>query len=145
MAAIPEGTPTGVTPDATATANGHRGVIDLARTAVEDTVRLVQLEIQLAKLEIKEMLVANLRAAIMLAGAAFCALLFLVTGLSWLALVLPHHALVAGIEALVFLVIAAMLGLLGARSLKIGPPPKTMTSLKEDAEWARHLLKRNGK
>ncbi len=36
--------------------NGRRGLIDLARVAVEDTVRLVQQEIQLAKIEIKEML-----------------------------------------------------------------------------------------
>jgi uncharacterized membrane protein YqjE len=133
------------TPGRTAHANGSRGMIDLARTAVEDTIRLVQQEIRLAKLEVREMLAANIRGAIMLALAGLSALLFLVSGLVWLALVLPAHALVAGIEALAFLVIAALLGFFGVRSLKIGPPPKTMTTLKEDAEWARHLLKRSGK
>ena len=35
--------------------------------------------------------------------------------------------------------------LVGKSMLKIGAPPKTMTTLKEDAEWARQVLKRNGK
>jgi hypothetical protein len=52
---------------------------------------------------------------------------------------------VAGIETGVFLVLAAVLGLIGKSRLRIGAPPKTMTSLKEDAEWAKNLLKRNGK
>jgi hypothetical protein len=43
------------------------------------------------------------------------------------------------------LVGAAILGLTGKNKLKIGAPPKTMTTLKEDAEWARQVLKRNGK
>jgi uncharacterized membrane protein YqjE len=103
--------------------SGGRGLIDLARLAVEDTVRLVQQEIQLAKIELKEMLQSNLKAAVFI----------------------PAHALVAGIETALFLVLAVILGLIGKRMLKIGPPPKTMTTLKEDAEWAKQVLKRNGK
>jgi uncharacterized membrane protein YqjE len=125
--------------------NGRRGVIDLARLAVEDTVRLVQQEIQLAKIEIKEMLGSNIKAAIFLALAAVCALFFFVMLLVTLALVIPAHALVAGIEAAVFLVLVVIFALVGKSMLKIGAPPKTMTTLKEDAEWARQVLKRNGK
>ena len=125
--------------------NGRRGLIDLARLAVEDTVRLVQQEIQLAKIEIKEMLVSNLRAASFLAIAAFCGLLFFIMLLVTIALVIPAHALVAGIETAVFLVLAVILGLLGKANLKVGAPPKTMTTLKEDAEWAKTVLKRNRK
>src|SRR5206468_3785464 len=102
-ASAPESTGT-----TSANGNGRRGLIDLARVAVEDTVRLVQQEIQLAKIEIGEMLRSNLRAAI-------------------------------------FLSRLIILGLLGKSMLKIGPPPKTMTTLKEDAEWAKQVLKRNGK
>jgi uncharacterized membrane protein YqjE len=123
----------------------RRGVIDLARIAVEDVIKLVQQEIQLAKLEVKEMLSSNIRAAALLGGAAFCALMFFIFALVWLALLIPRHALVAFIEAVIFLVLAVVLGFVGKGMLKIGPPEKTMTSLKEDAEWARHLLKRNGK
>jgi uncharacterized membrane protein YqjE len=125
--------------------NGRRGLIDLARLAVEDTVRLVQQEIQLAKIEVKEMLGSNIKAAIFLGAAAFCALLFVILLLVTIALWIPNHALVGLIETVVFLVLAVILGLLGKSMLKIGAPPKTMTTLKEDAEWAKQVLKRNGK
>jgi uncharacterized membrane protein YqjE len=125
--------------------NGRRGVIDLARLAVEDTIRLVQQEIQLAKIELREMLASNIKAAIFLGAAAFCAMLFLVMLLVTIALWIPNHALAGLIETVVFLVLAAILGFVGKTLLKIGPPPKTMTTLKEDAEWARQVLKRNGK
>ena len=54
-----------------------------------------------------------------------------------IALIIPAHALVAGIETVLFLILAAILGLIGKNMLKIGAPPKTMTTLKEDAEWAK--------
>jgi uncharacterized membrane protein YqjE len=129
----------------TANGNGRHGLIDLARVAVEDTVRLVQQEIQLAKIEIKEMLQSNIKAAVFLGIAAFCGLVFFIMLLVTIALVIPAHALVAGIETLLFLVLAVILGLVGKSMLQIGPPPKTMTTLKEDAEWAKQVLKRNGK
>ena len=125
--------------------NSRRGLIDLARLAVEDTVRLVQQEIQLAKIELKEMLLSNVKAAVFLGVAAFCGLLFFIMLLVTIALIIPAHALVAGIEMVLFLVLAVILGLVGKSMLKIGPPPKTMTTLKEDAEWAKQVLKRNGK
>ena len=91
------------------------------------------------------MLRSNIQAAIFLGAAAFCGLLFVVMLLVTIALVIPAHALAAGIETLLFLVLLIILGLWGKSRLKIGPPPKTMTTLKEDAEWARQVLKRNGK
>jgi uncharacterized membrane protein YqjE len=127
------------------TANGRRGIIELARVAVEDTIRLVQQEIQLAKIEIQEMLRSNIRAAIFLGIAGFCGMVFFIMLLVTIALLIPAHALVAGIETVIFVVLAIILGLMGKSMLKIGPPPKTMTTLKEDAEWARQVLKRNGK
>jgi uncharacterized membrane protein YqjE len=125
--------------------NGRRGVIDLARVAVDDVIRLVQQEIQLAKVEVKELISTNVKAAIMLAVAALCALFFFIMLLVTIALLIPAHALVAGIEAIIFLILMLVFGLMGKRMLKIGPPQKTMESLKEDAEWAKHRLTRNGK
>ena len=125
--------------------NTRHGFIDLARVAVEDTVRLVQQEIQLAKIEVREMLQTNIKAAVFLGVAALCGLLFVIMLLVTIALVIPAHALVAGIETVLFLILAAILGFVGKSMLKIGPPPKTMTTLKEDAEWAKQVLKRNGK
>jgi len=145
MDSAPRASATDSTRTTAANGNSRRGVIDLARLAVEDTIRLVQQEIQLAKIEVKEMLRSNIKAAIFLALAAFCALLFVVMLLVTLALVIPAHALVAGIETVVFLVLVVVFALIGKSLLKIGAPPKTMTTLKEDAEWARQVLKRNGK
>jgi uncharacterized membrane protein YqjE len=132
--------------------DGRDGVIDLARTAVEDTVRLVRLEIQLARLELREMITANLRAALMLALAGAALLLALIMFLVWIALALPDHALAALLELAALVLLGVILGAIGAislrrniRSLKSGPLPKTMSTLKEDAEWAKHLLTRNGK
>jgi len=129
--------------------NGRRGLVDLTVLAVEDVLRLVQQEIQLAKLEVKEMLVSSAWGGALLAAAGLFALLFLIFLFVTLALVFPlppsPHALVAGIESGVFLVLSAVLGLIGKSRLRIGPPPKTMTTLKEDAEWAKNLLKRNEK
>jgi len=124
---------------------GRHGLIDLARVAVEDTVRLVQQEIQLAKIELKEMLQSNIKAAVFLGIAAFCGLIFFIMLLVTIAFIIPAHELVAGIETVLFLVLAVILGLVGKSRLQIGPPPKTMTTLKEDAEWAKQVLKRNGK
>jgi uncharacterized membrane protein YqjE len=145
MDSAPRASATDSTRSAAANGNGRRGVIDLARVAVEDVIRLVQQEIQLAKIEIREMLSSNIRAAIFLGAAGLCALLFLIMLLVTIALWIPNHALVGLIETVVFLVLAVILGLVGKSLLKIGPPPKTMTTLKEDAEWAKQVLKRNGK
>ena len=145
MDSAPRATATDSARTTSTNGNGRRGLIDLARVAVEDTVRLVQQEIQLAKIEIKEMLRSNIKAAVFLGAATFCGLVFFFMLLVTIALVIPSHALVAGIETGLFLILAAILGLTGKRMLKIGPPPKTMTTLKEDAEWARQVLKRNGK
>jgi len=145
MESAPRASAPASTGTTSANANGRRGLIDLARVAVEDTIRLVQQEIELAKIEIREMLRSNIRAAIFLGAAAFCGLLFVVMLLVTIALLIPAHALAAGIETVIFLVLLVILGLWGRSMLIIGPPPKTMTTLKEDAEWAKQVLKRNGK
>src|ERR1700704_4629540 len=145
MDSAPRAAATDATRTTSTNGNGRRGLIDLARVAVEDTVRLVQQEIQLAKIEVKEMLQSNIKAAVFLGIAALCGLLFFIMLLVTVALIIPAHALVAGIETVLFLVLAVILGLVGKSMLKIGPPPKTLTTLKEDAEWAKQVLKRNGK
>lgn len=129
--------------------DGQRRLVDLTRVAIEDVLRLVQQQVQLARLEVKEMLVSSVKAGALLAAAGLMGLLCLVSLFVTIALVFPlppsPHAIVAGIETVVFLGLAVVLGLIGKSRLRIGPPPRTMTSLKEDAEWAKHLLKRNGK
>ena len=123
-----------------------RGLVDLARLAVEDVVRLVPQEIELAKREVKEMVASNVRAAIFLGLAAVCSLFAINMVLVTIALLFgAHAALVAAIEAVVLLVVTAICALLGKSRLRIGPPEQMVSTLKEDAEWAKQLLKPDGK
>src|SRR2546430_15873333 len=94
MDSAPRASATGTT----ANGNGRHGLIDLARAAVEDTVRPVQQEIQLAKIELKEMLQSNINAAAFLRIAAISGLPFFIMLLGTIALIIPAHALLAGTE-----------------------------------------------
>jgi uncharacterized membrane protein YqjE len=154
MDSAPRASATDAARSTTTDGNGRRGLVELARMAVEDTVRLVQQEIQLAKIEIQEMLRSNIQAAVLLGAAGLCALLALVMLLAFIPLmfltgshvwIFPVPAFIALVEVIVFVLVAVILGLTGKNKLQIGAPPKTMTTLKEDAEWARQVLKRNGK
>lgn len=145
MDSVPGSTATESARTTATNGDGRRGLVELARMAVDDTIRLVQQEIQLAKIELREMLRSNIRGAIFLAAAGLFGLLFIVMLLVALVEWIPNHTLAALITAVVFLVLTAILIFGGIKSLKIGAPPKTMTTLKEDAEWARQVLKRNGK
>jgi uncharacterized membrane protein YqjE len=105
----------------------------------------VQQEIELVKIEVREMLKTNLRAVALLGAAGLCALLAVVMLLVALVEWIPNHTLAALIAAAVFVIVGAVLIFTGKGMLRIGPPPKTITTLKEDAEWAKQVLKRNGK
>jgi len=137
--------PTGSARTAGPNGRDRRGLIDLARIAVDDAVKLVQQEIELAKIELREMMTANLMAVGLIAAAALFVFLFVLMLLIALIEWIPNHTLAALVMAAVFLVAAVVLALVGRSLLKFGPPPKTMTTLKEDAEWAKTVLKRNGK
>jgi uncharacterized membrane protein YqjE len=145
MDSAPRASATDSTRTTSTNGSSRHGLIDLARLVVEDTVRLVQQEIQLAKIEVKEMLRANIRGVAMLAAAGLCALLCVVMLLVALVEWIPNHVLAALIAALVFAIVGAALVFAGKGMLQIAPPPKTITTLKEDAEWAKQVLKRNGK
>jgi uncharacterized membrane protein YqjE len=145
MDPAPRASATDTTRTTAANGNGRRGVIDLARVAVEDVIKLVQQEIELVKIEVREMLKTNLRAVTLLAAAGLCALLAVVMLLVALVEWIPNHTLAALIAAAVFVIVGAILIFTGKGMLRIGPPPKTITTLKEDAEWAKQVLKRNGK
>ena len=112
-------------------------------TLMADTTRLVELEIALARQELTGLLKRNAMAAGMLVAAALCALMFFIVGQVWLIVVLPHHAVVAGIIAVVWLLLGVSLGLLGKGRLKIEPPKATLDSLKEDLEWVKQQIKRS--
>jgi len=80
-------------------------------------------------------------------GCALALKLLLGVPLAWgVALTGLDTIIVLGLQGRGFRQLEAIiLGLIGKGMLKIGAPPKTMTTLKEDAEWAKQVLKRNGK
>jgi hypothetical protein len=116
---------------------------ELMSTITSDLSTLMRQEVELAKAEIKEEVVKAGKGAGMLGGAAFAGYMVLLVGtfaavfgisaylgLGWAALI------ITGAWAL----IAAVLGMRGRRQLQqVNPKPeRTVQTLKEDAEWARH-------
>ncbi|GAC1362934.1 MAG: hypothetical protein NVSMB32_03890 [Actinomycetota bacterium] len=108
---------------------------------VGDVQRLVQLEMELARQEIKGLLRRNGIAAGMLVGAALSVLFFLIFGQVWLIVFLPHHAIVAGAVAVFWLLAGLILGLTGKSRLKIELPTATLQTLKDDVEWVKQQIR----
>lgn len=119
---------------------------ELVSTATRDLSTLIRSEVQLAKVEIKREVAAAGKGAGMLGGAGFLgvyALLFLSVsaafGISWLGLPLGWAFFVVG---MVYVVVAAVLVLTGKKSIsKVGPPEKTIETVKDDIAWAKHPTK----
>ena len=111
--------------------------------ATRDLSSLVHQEIELAKVEIKRDVAAAGKGAGMFGGAGFLgvlALLFLSVsaayGLHWLGVPMGCSFFAVGAA---YLIVAGVLVMTGKKSLgKVGPPEKTIETLKDDAAWAKH-------
>ena len=115
---------------------------ELVSSATRDLSTLMRQEVELAKLEIKRDVVNAGKGAGLLGGAGALGALggiFLSIGAAYaLNLVMPTWAAFLVVGA-VYLVLAAVLGLVGKKSLtKIGPPTKTIETVKDDLAWAKH-------
>lgn len=115
---------------------------ELVAAATRDLSTLVRKEVELAKLEIKRDVVAAGKGAGGLGAAGLTGLL----GLIFLSIAAAYALgrvvpLGAGflIVGLVYLLVAAIAGLVGLKSLKrMTPPARTIATLKDDAAWAKH-------
>lgn len=119
-----------------------RSLGELVQIATKDLSLLVSQEIALAKAEIKRDVTAAGKGAGLFGGAGFTglfALLFLSIALAF-AIGKPTTLGVGFlIVGLLYLVAAAVLALTGKKQLShVGPPEKTIETLKDDAEWAKH-------
>lgn len=128
----------------------RQGIVDVGRALVDDIARLVRLEIALAKQEILDMVKADVRALAFVLVAVTLVFIMLILGLVALAFLLGYlTGWGLGWWALIFcgifLVISAVLGIAAWRTFKIGPPSLTIETLREDVEWARMQIKRDGK
>ena len=120
----------------------ERSLGDLVQTATQDLSLLVSQEVALAKAEIKRDVAAAGKGAGLFGGAGFTgllALLFLSIALAF-AIGRPTTLGVGFLAVgLLYLVAAAVLALGGKKALaQVGPPEKTIETLKDDAAWAKH-------
>lgn len=120
----------------------ERSLGELVQLATKDLSLLVSQEIALAKAEIKRDVTAAGKGAGMLGGAGLTgllALLFLSIALAF-ALGRPTTLGVGFLlVGVLYLVVAVVLALLGKKQLgRVGPPERTIATLKDDAAWAKH-------
>ena len=129
----------------------EESIAAIAREVADDAVRLARAEIELAKAEaiagVKKLAVA----IGLFAGAAVLALFMIIFALGSVPTVLAGHAFSGWVwwllTAALFLILAAVLGWLGFRSLRrgIGRGKELMGSVKEDVVWFKRLTKRNAR
>lgn len=115
---------------------------DLAAEVARDAKRLVNLEIALARQEIKDLVLANAIAAGMMAGGGLLLILGVVVAIPVLIVVLvPWHWL----AALAWIVLYGLLGiglmLAGKARFALKLPARTLASLKENKEWALRQMR----
>ncbi|MHB8961092.1 MAG: phage holin family protein [Candidatus Limnocylindrales bacterium] len=116
---------------------------ELVATATRDLSLLVRQEVELAKAEIKKDVAAAGIGAGLFGGAGFAAVMGLVFisisaayGISWLGV--PLGCAFFAVGAL-YLLAAAGLGLTGKKKIgQVGPPERTIETVKDDLEWVKH-------
>ena len=126
-----------------AAGGGETSLGELVSRATKDLSVLVQQEIALAKTELKKEAVAAGKGAGMFGGAGLTGLFALIFlsiaaafGIAWLGLALGWGFFIVG---MLYLVVAAVLALLGKKQIsKVGPPEKTIATVKDDVQWAKH-------
>jgi uncharacterized membrane protein YqjE len=122
-------------------------ILGLGRRLISGFVQLAKLEIARGRLEIGEM-AAETKAGLIFIGigiglvvlALIAFVVFIVLALA--ALTGVPEWLMAMIVFILLAMIAGLLGYIGARRIRIGPPEETIEAVKEDVEWAKRLLRR---
>jgi len=113
---------------------------------ISDAQKLVELEIALAKQELKELAARNAIAlGLIVFGALLAALAILVAVPVLVVMLVPWKWEAAAVWVAVYLVIGAVLIVFGKARLQVELPPRTIESLKENKEWALRRVKSNGR
>ena len=134
-------------PRASTTPHEEESTFELVRGIAQDTGTLVRKEVELARLEITEAVMARVKAVGALGGAGVCVLLAVISGgaagAAALSMVMPTWAALLIVMG-AFFVIAGVAAMIGLRKMKSPPltPEETERTIKEDVEWAKEALKR---
>ncbi|HEV7482077.1 MAG TPA: phage holin family protein [Solirubrobacterales bacterium] len=128
----------------------HRSVAELVFDVAEGTSSLVREEIELAKTEVSEKVTSLLRGSAVGVAAgtfAFLALILIMEGIAWLL----NEEVFDGkvwpgffVEAAVFLLIAALAGLIAYKAVKKGAPPVPAQAI-EEAKLTKEMLSKEDK
>lgn len=122
----------------------ERSSVELLQELVHEAQRLVHLELDLAKQELKELAMRNGIAVGLLAAGAVLILLGVLVALPVLVVLLvPDHVLAAEIWLAGYIVVGALLVLAGRLVLRLEAPPRTRSSLEETKRWALRQIKSN--
>ena len=131
------------TTDGGTTGRRDEPISGLLRSLVADVGLIARREAELAKIELKEKASkAGVAIGLLVAGAAFALYalgVLIAAAVLGLAIVLPAWA-AASIVALVLIVIAAVLALIGRAKLREGAPyapTRTLETVEEDIGWMR--------
>ena len=118
----------------------------LIASVVNDAQRLVSLEVALAKQEAKELATDNAIAAGIIGFGALLVVLGVLVALPTLVVIsVRWHWQAAAVWVVAYVVIGAVLYLIGRARLQLRLPPRTIESLKENKEWALRRVRSNGR
>jgi uncharacterized membrane protein YqjE len=127
-----------------------RGVADLVFDVSQGASSLIREEFELAKAEVTEKVGKLVRGSVVGVAAgtfAFLALILVMEGIAWLL----NEEVFDGktwpgffIEAAVFLLVAALAGLIAYRSVKAGAPPMPEQAI-EEAKLTKEMLQKEEK
>jgi Flp pilus assembly protein TadB len=124
----------------------ERSSADLARDIVLEAQALVRLEVDLAKQELRELLIRNAIAIGMLVvGSALALLALLVAVPVFLVLLWDRHVLGAAIWIGAYVIVGVGLVLAGRWTLRLEAPRRTLASLEETKEWALRQIRSSGR
>ena len=125
-----------------ATDPAHQKSGDLAAEVLHDAQRLVDLEIALAKQEIKDMALANAIAAGVVASGGLLLIVSVLVAVPVLVVVLlPWHWQAAATWVILYVLFGISLTLAGKERFALRLPPRTLASLKENKEWALRKMR----
>ena len=125
----------------------EQSTLELVRGIANDTTTLVRKELELARIEIVEAVVARVKAIGALGGAGVCALFAVLfggaAGAAALSNVVPVWAALLIVMG-AFFGVAGMAALMGIVRMKTPPlaPKETERTIEEDVRWAKEALKR---
>jgi hypothetical protein len=115
---------------------------DLATEVAHDAQRLVNLEIALAKQEIKDLVLANAIAVGMVAGGGLLLILGVLVAIPvFIVVLVPWHWPAAGTWIVLYVLLGIGLMLAGKARFALKLPARTLASLKENKEWALRQMR----